>query len=275
MRVVLNVHGGQQALADVIEGLVQRNERALRTGAARRLTDADLETIDPKAAAWRDAVVAQHDDYLSGRSAAAWYAATSRVSGVPAVVGFLRGRPAVFGADGEALRVFGGPTVDLPETEGRTDERMLIAIDDDRALPVREVNNAIARHNARQIRERGLPRLYGGGVRYKTEGSPELWWDAQEIVNNGFDDCEGLSAYRAGELLNDGVDAEVYTRLVQKPDTGMGGTGKGRLFHAVTRARLPDGRVVVDDPSRRLGMPAPPWYLEWAKAQRAAGRGLG
>lgn len=289
MRVILNVHGGQQGLADVIEGLVERNTRAVATGAAPAFTDdmVDERGIDPTAAAWRDAPLAAGDKYLSGRSAAAWYAATLRADGEQVRLGFQQGQPAVFDISGrtpELIRSFGGPAVDLPLTEGRTDESMVVSIDDNEALPVREINTAIARHNARRIREKNLPPLYKSGVKYKTEGSPELWWDAEEILAHGHDDCEGLAAYRAGELINLGYDARVYTRLVQKPTKAMGGSGKGgRLFHAVTRAYTgpdgapllaQDGTPVYDDPSARLGMPTPDWYLAFAKEMRAQGKDL-
>lgn len=283
MRVVLNVHGGQRGLASVIEGLVQRNERAIRTGTAP-IYDPDEVKLDPSAAAWRDAPLAMRDRYASGRTAAAWYAASMRATGHKAVVGFARGQPAVFGAGGKLLTTFGGPAIRLGESEGRTDERMVLTIDDDTALPVREVNNAIARHNARRIKLKGLPPLYRSGVKYKTEGSPELWWDAEEILRNGHDDCEGLAAYRAGELINRGYDAQVYTRLVKVPDKAMGGSGQkgGRLFHAVTAVFGPDGQIkrdrsgtaMVDDPSARLGMPRPSWYVAFAKSMRSQGKDL-
>lgn len=290
MRVVLNVHGGQQALADVLDGLVDRNARAVRTGAAVPFTADVLEErgIDPGSAAWRDAVIATKDDYLSGRSAAAWLAGTLRARGDDVRLGFDRGAPGVYDTSSETprlIRSFSGPKVDLPPTEGRTDERLLVAIDDDQAQPVCEINTAIALHNARRIKAKGLPPLYKSGVRYKTEGSPELWWDAEEILAHGHDDCEGLAAYRAGELINQGYDARVYTRLVQRPSKEMGGSGKkgGRLFHAITRVYTgPDGEPlrtrygtpVYDDPSARLGMPTPDWYLKFAREMRAQGKDL-
>lgn len=292
MRVVLNIHGGQQGLADVIDGLVDRNARAVEQGLAPAFSEEAVENrggIDPAAKAWRDAPAAAKDRYLSGRSAAAWYAGTLRAQGERVRLGFRSGQPAVYAlGDGRAtlLRVFEGPGVgDLGVSEGRTDERMLVTIDDDSALPVQEINTAIARHNARRIKSQNLPPLYKSGVRYKTEGSPELWWDAEEILRNGHDDCEGLAAYRAGELINRGYDARVYTRLVQQPSKEMGGSGKkgGRLFHAVTKVYAgpdgapvlaADGTPVYDDPSARLGMPTPAWYLKFAREMRAQGKDL-
>ena len=121
-------------------------------------------------------------------------------------------------------------------------------------------------------------------MKYKTEGSPELWWDAEEILAHGHDDCEGLAAYRAGELINRGYDARVYTRLVKMPDSARGGSGKkgGRQFHAVTAVYGPDGRIkrdangvqMIDDPSARTGMPRPEWYVDFARSMRAKGKDL-
>lgn len=287
MRIILNVHGGQQGLADVIEGLVRRNMRAIRDGAAPTF-DLRHHKLDKGAAAWKDAPLASREGYVSGKTAAAWHAASLRLRGKEARVGFREGHPAVFvlrNGEPQLVKEFGGPPVKgLGLTEGRTDERMVLVIDDDKALPVREVNDAIARHNARRIREKNLPPLYRSGVRYQSEGSPELWWDAEEILRNGHDDCEGLAAYRAGELINRGYDARVYTRLVQMPSKEMGGSGKGgRLFHAVTGIYGPDGEIrrdergvqMIDDPSHRLGMPTPDWYAKFARDARARGKDLG
>jgi hypothetical protein len=75
---------------------------------------------------------------------------------------------------------------------------MILGIDDELGTPIREVNTAIARHNARRIAKCGYPCLYTSGVRYQVEGTPELWWDVDEILANRHDDCEGLAAYLAG-----------------------------------------------------------------------------
>lgn len=288
MRVVLNVHGGLQGLADVMEGLVVRNLRAIKEGTAPKFTDT-IQPFDETAAAWKDAPMAMQDGYVSGRTASAWYAATLRSEGIPARIGFRDNRPAVYGQESDGsvrlIRVFGGPEIEgLEPTEGRSDERMVVTIDDNEATPVMEINNAIARHNARRIKLKNLPPLYRSGVKYKPEGSPELWWDAEEILRNGHDDCEGLAAYRAGELINRGYDARVYCRLVQTPSKEMGGSGKpgGRLFHAVTMIYGPDGKALrtkeghrmIDDPSMRLSMKVPSWYAEFARKIRQEGKDL-
>jgi len=164
-------------------------------------------------------------------------------------------------------------------TKGRVTEYMYLSLDDDKALPVREIGDAIARHNARRIETQGLPPLYKTNVKYSTEGTPEKWWDAEEILSQGQDDCEGLAAYRAGELMLQGFDAHVDTRPIEKPEQFAGGKKGGRLFHALVRV---DGYLggpkfdapVYDDPSVRLGMPVPDWYLNYAKKRRAQGRAL-
>lgn len=286
MRVVLNVHGGQQALARVLDGLVDRNVRAIKSGKYPSLEAAGLRT-DSDARAWKDIPMAVLEGYVSPGSEAVWYAAELRAQGVPVAMGFRDGKPAVYklvrGRSPQLLRSWpDAPTVRLPEKEGRTDERMVVAIDDDKALAVREINQAIARHNALRIKQKRLPPLYNSGVVYKPEGSPELWWDAEEILRRGHDDCEGLAAYRAGELIAGIADhrswpAQVWTRLVKTPSKEMGGSGKGgRLFHAIVR--IPDGagpgKAAYDDPSVRLGMKVPQWYREFAAETRAAGREL-
>lgn len=284
MRVILNVHGGQQGLADVMAGLVTRNERAIREGKAPPFNPSTAKA-DEKATAWKDAPMALKEGYVSNKTAAAWYAATLRARGQDARLGFRGGLPTVYDGSGQPLLSFRGPTVGyLGSTEGRSDERMILTIDDNEAKPVRELNQAIAVHNAKRMKLKNLPPLYRSGIKYQTEGSPELWWDAEEILAHGHDDCEGLAAYRAGELINRGYNAQVWTRLVKMPAPEMGGSGKGgRLFHAVTRVvsgpggkpvRAVDGTIPYDDPSSRLGMPVPDWYKDFARKMRAERREL-
>jgi len=270
MRVILNVWGGRRGLLAALEGLVQRNVRAFRTNPAYLDRWGNVPyKADSKV--WRDVPTAIADSAASNGTLAAATAAFRRVNGQPGVLGFdLSGLPTVDGAP------VPGPQYVYEPEDGRTDERMVVTIDDDQALPVREINTAIARHNAWEIEKYDLPPLYSGRVRYQVEGSPELWWSAKEIHDRTYDDCEGLAAYRAGELILKGYPkASVYTRLIRKPDQGMGGSGKGgRLFHAITRVETPDG-VFFDDPSVRLGMPVPRWYLEWAAEVRREWGSLG
>lgn len=271
MRVVLNVHGGQQGLADVMEGLVRRNMRSIRSGAIPR---SPRKATDSKDRIWRDGVSAARENLISPCSLAAWKAAEQRVheGDSAARVCFEDGRPAYVTGAGDVVGFVSSPSVGVRPDHGRSNEFMVLAIDDDSAHAVRDVNTAIARHNARRLRSQGLPLLYESGVRYQTEGSPELWWDAEEILSHGHDDCEGLAAYRAGELINAGHDATVYTRLIKGPASSMGGGPRSRLFHAVTRVRNADGSLDYEDPSAILGMPVPEWYLEHSAKMRAQGR---
>ena len=127
--------------------------------------------------------------------------------------------------------------------------------------------NWLARENARILRDRpDLPLLYDSGVVYKRERD-ETWCDVVNTLLHGKEDCDGLAAYRAGELLARGfgalspgdegyelaarsapesIDAEVLLRT----KVPHGGTG---TYHCVVRYRL-DGRWFFDDPSARLGM---------------------
>lgn len=271
MRVVLNTHGGQEGLADVMEGLVQRNVRSIRAGTLPR---APKTANFPEDRIWRDAVTASRENIVSPCTLVAWKAAEQRVYGQdPAArVCFESGRPAYVTGVGDVVGFVRSPSVRVAHDHGRSNEYMVLAIDDSSAYAVRDVNTAIARHNAKRMISQGLPLLYESGVRYQTEGSPELWWDAEEILAHGHDDCEGLAAYRAGELINAGHDASVYTRLIQGPASSMGGSARSRLFHAVTKTREPDGSVTYDDPSAVLGMPVPRWYLDHSEKMRAAGR---
>lgn len=290
MPVILTIHGGQNGLQRVLDGLVERNARSIRDGAPKLSSftgaaTAGVQRTAPVAFAhepiWRDIPNALRAGRASVGTLAAWRAAealatgkdpTARVvitGGLPvAIVGGVQMDPSL-----TLGRRLGGPTLissgalDGDPDEGLVQEHMLLTLDDDEALPVREVNTAIARHNAYRIKKKGLPGIYESGVRYKVEGLPELWWDAEQILSAGHDDCEGLAAYRAGELLAQGIQADVYTRRVQMP----GGSPHHRIFHAVTRIQQPDKPVRYDDPSVRLGMPVPQWYSDYAKQRRARG----
>lgn len=288
MRVLLTVHGGEQALTDVLEGLVQRNERSIREGKVPLAPVSVAGLMPSPEPVWRDAVSALGDGAASRGTIAAWQAAADRARGKPARIALVGGLPEVIHVDprtdrvsvggmGGAVTVGAGVAGRYAPDEGKVDERMLLTIDDDYALPVREINTCIAHHNARRILKKGLPRLYKSGVVYQNEGSPELWWDCEEILRNGHDDCEGLAAYRAGELMAlEDTPARVHTRFIQAPPS-MGG---GRIFHAVTEVDVPDDtkaggiRHEYDDPSARLGMERPTWYMEFCRKMREQGKAL-
>lgn len=286
MPVLLTIHGGQNALMRVVEGLVERNARAIREGAVPRLTAMSGSVQAPVAYAhepmWRDAPNALLTGRASAGTLAAWAAAEARVTGADrkARVGLVGGQPValVSGAivdpslrvgrrrGSTALAAVGALASSDPD-EGLVQESMLLTIDDEWALPVREINNKIAEHNAYRIKKKKLPGIYKSGVRYKVEGLPELWWDAEQILEAGHDDCEGLAAYRAGELIAAGTPAEVWTRRIQQP----GGSGNRVIFHAITRVKMPNGTYEFDDPSVRLGMPVPQWYTTYATDRRRKG----
>lgn len=84
------------------------------------------------------------------------------------------------------------------------------------------------------------PPLLKSGVRYRREGKPERWKDIPTILEDGYDDCEGLAIWRAAELRLRGRPAVVRLKR----------TGPG-LLHAVVQD-VRTGKVY--DPSKKLGM---------------------
>ncbi|MFK7931201.1 MAG: hypothetical protein AB8H79_23660 [Myxococcota bacterium] len=127
--------------------------------------------------------------------------------------------------------------------------------------------NWLAKENARLLRaDPELPNLYESGVVYLREAD-ETWCDILHLLGQGHEDCDGLAAARAGELLArghralgpgdggqraaedlglDSIPAEVMLTTHSTPnDPG--------LYHCVVRY-LVDGREYRDDPSARLGM---------------------
>ena len=127
--------------------------------------------------------------------------------------------------------------------------------------------NWLARENARILQSRpDLPGLYQAGVVYRREAD-ETWCDYINLLAQGHEDCDGLAAARAGELLAKGIDAmrpgddgfaearraglstipaEVMLTTRSRPDAPG-------LYHCIVRYRV--GRTWHrDDPSARLGM---------------------
>jgi predicted transglutaminase-like cysteine proteinase len=100
------------------------------------------------------------------------------------------------------------------------------------------------------LRVNGAPPLYESGVVYKPE-KPDHWETLDILLARGFGDCEDLSAWRAAELQEQGIDAhaDLYA-LPNRP-------GK---WHAIVV--LPDG--TTEDPSLALGM------RRWARRRRRA-----
>ncbi len=127
--------------------------------------------------------------------------------------------------------------------------------------------NWLAQENARILRARpDLPGLYASGVVYRREVD-ETWCDYINLLAQGWEDCDGLAAARAGELIARGhealgpddpgyrqaqrrrlrsIPAEVMLRT-RAPKDGIG------LYHCIVRYRV-GRRWFRDDPSARLGM---------------------
>ena len=127
--------------------------------------------------------------------------------------------------------------------------------------------NWLAQENAIILRARpDLPLLYDAGVVYRREAD-ETWCDWLNMLAQGHEDCDGLAAARAGELLARGakalrpgdggyeqamrmglgsIHAEVMLRTRSSDD-------EPGLYHCVVRYRVGD-RWHRDDPSARLGM---------------------
>ena len=141
-----------------------------------------------------------------------------------------------------------------------------LAFDEHAAL---RLLNWLAQENARILRARpDLPGLYTAGVRYQREPD-EVWCDYLSLLAVGHEDCDGLAAARAGELLARGGAALApgdpgYERGRGRrsiPAQVLLLTRSGRfepgMYHCVVRYRIGD-RWYRDDPSARLGMPTGP-----------------
>jgi hypothetical protein len=128
--------------------------------------------------------------------------------------------------------------------------------------------NWLARHNALLLGERcDLPLLYQSGVVYQREPT-EVWCDFLAMLEQGHEDCDGLAAARAGELMARGVDAmtpedggfalaqglglQSIPAWVTLRTRGAWG-GPGNLYHCVVLYKVGE-TWWRDDPSARLGM---------------------
>lgn len=129
--------------------------------------------------------------------------------------------------------------------------------------------NFLARENEDLIsRNPATPLLYTGAasgqpiVRYARE-KQEQWLDVFMMIRQGWEDCDGLSCYRAGELRARGWRAiePGYSsyRLAESirpdhiPAKVFLRTRGNRTFHCLVSYEL-DGHTFFDDPSARLGM---------------------
>lgn len=144
--------------------------------------------------------------------------------------------------------------------------------------------NWLALENALILDEsRGLPLLYRSNVRYARERQ-EIWCDYPSMLAQGVEDCDGLAAARAGELISRGwralhpsylaeTDEELKDHGIDPWPTGYAKARKANLTsipaEVFLRTRVPEGgsglyHCVVryrvgkdwyfDDPSARLGM---------------------
>lgn len=142
-----------------------------------------------------------------------------------------------------------------------------LAFDEEAAV---RLLNWVAEENARiLITHQNLPLLYDSRVIYKRE-SDEVWCDFLNMLAQGYEDCDGLAAARAGELKARGwkalrpgdggyaeaqqlrpehIQAEVLLRTRSQPD-------KPGLYHCVVRYQVGE-KWYRDDPSARLGMNGP------------------
>ena len=142
--------------------------------------------------------------------------------------------------------------------------------------------NWLAEENAIILRARpDLPLLYDSGVVYRRE-SDETWCDYINMLAQGYEDCDGLAAARAGELLARGYKAlqpgesgfedarrlrpgSIRAEVLLRTRTQEGEPG---LYHCIVRYQL-GKRWYRDDPSARLGMKGsipPEIRTRWADA---------
>lgn len=127
--------------------------------------------------------------------------------------------------------------------------------------------NWLAQENARILSTRpDLPLLYDSGVVYRRE-SDEVWCDYLNMLAQGHEDCDGLAAARAGELLARGVAAlragdpgfddakkqDLKRLRAEVLITTRSSEDEPGLYHCITRYKV-GGRWYRDDPSARLGM---------------------
>lgn len=140
-----------------------------------------------------------------------------------------------------------------------------LAFDEGAAL---RLLNWLALENARILKARpDLPGLYASGVRYRREAD-EVWCDYLTLLAVGHEDCDGLAAARAGELLARGGKAlspndpgyrrghklrSIHAEVVLQTRAGKLEPG---LYHCLVRYRI-GGDWFRDDPSARLGMSMP------------------
>lgn len=124
--------------------------------------------------------------------------------------------------------------------------------------------NWLAWENAVILTQRpDVPRLYDTSVRYQRERK-ETWSDCLETLAAGWEDCDSLAAWRAGELMARGQRAMLPFDPGYEAASGLENIAAdciiktrspapGGQYHCVTRYWI-GKREYYDDPSARLGM---------------------
>jgi len=93
----------------------------------------------------------------------------------------------------------------------------------------------------------GTPPLFKSGVVYDNDTSgKEDWQDIPTTLERGKGDCKDLAAWYSAEIRHRGGRARPFIRW-RKLD---GHT----TYHVLVLITLTDGRRIIVDPSRRLGM---------------------
>jgi hypothetical protein len=120
-----------------------------------------------------------------------------------------------------------------------------------------------------------LPKLYRSGVKFAPEpnaGEYEDFADCLSVLRRRWGDCDDLVAYRVAELRESGEDPKATIKIYwrdfceecnavvregQKRCFRCGCENTHRVYHAQVRRgnkKSKDGRGVVEDPARLLGM---------------------
>lgn len=124
-------------------------------------------------------------------------------------------------------------------------------------------------------RKTPLPKLYKSGVEFAPEPNQGKWEDFADcltVLDRGWGDCDDLVAYRVAELRANGEDPKASVKVYwrdccprcairflesQGPWCPKCGGKVSRVYHAQVRRgnmKSKDGRGVVEDPARLLGM---------------------
>ncbi len=111
--------------------------------------------------------------------------------------------------------------------------------------------------NVALMSSRTFPDLYSTRVRYKQEPlGEENWRDAAIVLQSGYGDCEDLAAFRVAELrVKHRIPARCVFRWKTFTMTNETGRHRVKLYHILVG--LQHGKtLLIEDPSKRLGMPS-------------------